>query len=242
MTLGPISRLICCLSIVSSMMMSVTAAEAVKETIVKSDSGVSIKIRMEGPYTAEVPLQVVCYFRYSEAGAKKMKGAPVELDKNLGGVISSLRERGEFAGNRLETLLIETPKGTIKAKHLLLIGLGQESDLSLELMEQVGQTALRTAAQLGIKRVAFAPLIRDQGNDTLKTGDVEAAVVRGMLLAYDTQVRLGQQQLAAPYALEEWWVEAGPAFFEETLLGVRKAVADSAKIINSRSSAAYSTK
>lgn len=235
------ARLATCLLFVATCT-SAFAADTVKETVVKTDSGVAIKVRMEGPYTAEVPLQVVCYFRYTEAGVKKMKGAPVELDKHLGGVISSLRERGEFAGTRLETLLIDAPTGSINAKHLLLIGLGNESELSLELMEQVGQTALRTAAQLGIKRIAFAPLIRDQGNDTLKTGDVEVAVVKGVLLAYDTQTRLSKQQLAAPYALEEWWVEAGPAFYDETVAGVHKAVSDSAKLINGRSSSPYITK
>ena len=46
-----------------------------------------MKLRMEGPYTADVPLQVVCYFKYTPEGAKRMKEAPVELDKELGGVI-----------------------------------------------------------------------------------------------------------------------------------------------------------
>ena len=105
--------------------------------------------------------------------------APVELDKRLGGVIASLRERGEFVGERLETLLITPPRDSIKAKALLLVGLGDESSLSLELMEAVGRVSLREAARLGASRVAFAPLIRDQGNSKLGTGDVETAVVRG---------------------------------------------------------------
>lgn len=236
-----VSRFAIGLSLFISMTTTAFTADTVKETIVKSESGVTFKIRMEGPYTAEVPLQVVCYFRYSDAAIKKMKGAPVELDRHLGGIIGSLRERGEFSGNRLETLLIETPKGSIKAKYLLLIGLGDEAELSLDLMEQVGQTALRTAAHLGLKQVAFAPLIRDQGNESLKTGDVETAVVRGLLLAYDTQQRLGKQQLTAPYALQEWWVEAGPAYYDETLAGVQKAVTDAAKITASRKSTPYAT-
>ena len=95
-----------------------------------------IKVRMEGPYTADVPLQVVCYFKYTPEGAKTMTGAPVELDKKLGGVIASLRKRGEFVGDELETLLLTPPKDTIKAKALLLVGLGDEDSLSLKLMER----------------------------------------------------------------------------------------------------------
>src|SRR5438445_2852505 len=84
--------------------------DEVKEKALDAPNNVKIKVRMEGPYTADVPLQVVCYFRYTPERAKRMSGAPVELDKRLGGAIASLRERGEFAGEELETLLIKPPK------------------------------------------------------------------------------------------------------------------------------------
>src|SRR5262245_28963035 len=165
----------------------------VKEKSLEASHGVTIKVRMEGPYTADVPLQVVCYFKYTPEGAKKMTGAPVELDKKLGGVIASLRERGEFVGDEGETLVLTPPRDSIKAKALLLVGLGDEDALSLTIMERVGRVSLREAAKLGAGRVAFAPLIRDQGNSKLGTGDVETAVVRGMLLAYDTEKRLQKE-------------------------------------------------
>src|SRR6516225_264433 len=143
---------------------------------------------------------------YNVEGERRMSGAPVELDKRLGGVIGSLRERGEFVGDQLETLLIIPPKDAIKARALLLVGLGDEDALSLKLMEGVGRVAVREASRLGIGRVAFAPLIRDQGNSKLGTGDVGTAVVRGMLLAYDTEKRLQQERLGKPFVLEEWWI------------------------------------
>src|SRR5205823_324348 len=149
----------------------------VKETALDAPNKVKVKVRMEGPYTADVPLQVVCYFKYTPERARRMSGAPVELDKRLGGVIASLRERGEFVGEPLETLLVTPPREAIKAKALLLVGLGDEDALSLTLMEGVGRVALREAARLGVGRVAFAPLIRDQGNNKLATGDVGTAVV-----------------------------------------------------------------
>src|SRR5438045_348559 len=76
---------------------------AVKETVIAAPLNVALKVRMEGPYTADVPLQVVCYFKYTPEGARRLSGAPVELDKHLGGVIASLRTRGEFVGDELET-------------------------------------------------------------------------------------------------------------------------------------------
>src|SRR5262245_938992 len=144
--------------------------DEVKEKALDAPNEVKLRVRMEGPYTADVPLQVVCYFKYTPEGARRMSGAPVELDKKLGGVIASLRERGEFGGDQLETLLLIPPKDSIKAKALLLVGLGDEDALSLKLMEGVGKVSLREAARLGVRRVAFAPLLRDQGNAKLGTG------------------------------------------------------------------------
>jgi hypothetical protein len=211
----------------------------VKEKALDAPHKVKIRLRMEGPYTAEVPLQVVCYFKYTPERAKRMSGAPVELDRRLGGVIASLRERGEFVGDQLETILITPPKGSIKAKALLLVGLGDEGSLSLQLMEGVGRVSLREAARLGVSRVAFAPLIRDQGSSKLATGAVGAAVVRGMLLAYDTEKRLQKEGLARPFTLDEWWVEAGPTYFDETVAGVQKACREATDLIKARGSRPY---
>ncbi|MFL5330015.1 MAG: M17 family peptidase N-terminal domain-containing protein [Gemmataceae bacterium] len=213
--------------------------QTVKETIIAAPHNVTIKVRMEGPYTAEVPLQVVCYFRYTPELSKRMTGAPVELDKRLGGVVASLRSRGDFTGDASETLLITPPAGSIKAKALLLVGLADEGNITLEKMEGVGRTSVREASRLGVKKVAFAPLMRDQGNSKLPTGDVETAVVTGMLLAYDTETRLQKEGLAKPFVLEEWWVEAGPAYYDETIAGVRKAVQEATAAIASRPTAPY---
>src|SRR5437879_8681804 len=128
------------------------AKDDVKEKAFDAPHKLSIKVRMEGPYTADVPLQIVCYFRYTPEGAKRMSGAPVELDKKLGRVIASLRERGEFIGDEGETLLLIPPKDSIKAKALLLVGLGAEENLSLKVLESVGRISLREAARLGVKR------------------------------------------------------------------------------------------
>jgi hypothetical protein len=213
-------------------------AQAVKETSLAGPGGMKLTVRMRGPYDADVPLQVVCYFKHKEAGDTTL-GAAVELDRKLGGVIASLRGRGEFAGDALETLLLIPPEGTIKPKALLLIGLGEEKSLSLERMERVGRVALREATRLGVKRLAFAPLIRDQGNSEFGTGDVANAVVRGMLLALDTESRLQKEGLAKAHAIVEWECEAGPKYFDETVSAVRKAAKEADSIVAARPSTPY---
>src|SRR5689334_3493372 len=99
------------------------------EKKLQSPGGFPITVRMQGPYDAETPLQVVCYFKHKPEG-DKTQGAAVELDTRLHGLIAALRDRGEFVGERYETLLLAPPPGTIKAKQLLLIGLGPEAELS----------------------------------------------------------------------------------------------------------------
>jgi Cytosol aminopeptidase family, N-terminal domain len=239
----PVNHIASVMLIVSGFAHMALAAdtEQVKEKSSSAPNGVTIKVRMEGPYTADVPLQIVCYFKYMPAGAKRMTGAPVELDKRLGGVIAALRQRGEFAGDELETLLITPPKNSIKAARLLLIGLGPEENLSAKVLERVGRAALREAARLGVQQVGFAPLIRDQGSTKLPAGDVELAVVKAMLLAYDTDRRMQKQGLAPAYALNEWIVEAGPAYFDETVEATTAAIKAAESAIAQRLSASYGT-
>jgi hypothetical protein len=215
--------------------------EKVREEVLPTARGLTIRARMEGPKDADTPLQVVCYFKHKPAGDRTL-GAAVELDKGLGGAIGSLRDRGEFAGVELETLLIAPPDGSIKPKMLLLVGLGDEGSLSPERLERVGRVALREASRLGVRRAAFAPLIRDQGSSRLGAGEVGRAVVRGVVLAHDTERRLRSQGLAKGAAVEEWSMEAGPAYFEETVAAIREAIKEADAAIDSRAPGPYRSK
>lgn len=240
--------MIACLESVSAQAPTTKSTEAKSkeakptQTKVEGPSGLPILVRMQGPYDADVPLQIVCYFEHTATSDAKLFGAPVELDQRLGGLIASLRQRGEFQGLALESLLIEPPAGTIKANRLLLLGLGAEADLSLDRMEAIGRVAIREAAKIGAKSVAFAPMIKDAGNDSLDAGAVETSVVRGMLLAYDTERRLQKQGLRSAYVLDEWIVESGPAYFDATVAGVRTAVIQANEAIAKRETSNYSSK
>lgn len=211
-----------------------------QEEKIPSSDGLTFVVRMQGPYDADVPLQIVCYFKHKPEG-DTTKGAPVELDKRLDGTITALRDRGEFVGEELETLLLET-KGKIPARKLLLIGMGDDKSLSLERLERIGRVAYREAAKANAATVAFAPLIRDQGNDRFPAGEVETSLIRGLLLARDTDARLQQEGLSQKYTLETWVVEAGPAFYQETITGVKAGIETAETILKNRSKAPYATK
>jgi hypothetical protein len=108
-------------------------------------------------------------------------------------------------------------------------------------MEEVGRVAAREAARLGASKIAFAPLVRDQGDSQFGTGDVGHRVIRGLLSAYDTDRRMQKEGLARPYTLEEWSEEAGPAFFDDTVAGAKKAINEAKALIQDRSTKSFAS-
>jgi hypothetical protein len=135
-----------------------------------------------------------------------------------------LRDSDQFEGFPLETLYFKSPKDSIKANAVLLIGVGDERELSLETMRNVGIVGLRNAMLIDASSVSFAAALQDQNVKELDVGDVAGAVAFGALLAYDTEKRLQDRGLVPRHTIEDWTYEAGPAFFDRTIMGVREGV------------------
>ena len=146
-----------------------------------------------------------------------------DFDDKLGGLLSSLRNRGEFVGELGEAILFEPPTGSIVPSRVLVIGLGPESDLSLDTLRVVGRVALQEAVRLKAKHVSFAPTIRNQGNNSIDVGQGDRAVVENVILACDTEKRLQAQHLAGTFDIADWTVEAGPTFCDGACKEIREA-------------------
>jgi hypothetical protein len=202
--------------------------------------GMKVSVKMVGPYAEPADLQIVCAFKHKASGDTYL-GAMKDLDARLGGLISSLRNRGEFVGELGETILFTPPKGSIPAKRMLVIGLGAEADLSLDTLRLVGRVALRSAIMLRAKVVAFAPVIRDQGNNTIDVGDGDQALIENIISAYDTEKRLQDEQLAPPFDIASWTLEAGPSYFAGATEKVQAGIANAAAQIAKRSGTPFTT-
>ena len=186
------------------------------------------------PQDQEADVLFLCFFKHKENGDQVLSTIQ-EFDDRLGGLIAALRKRGEFHGDELETILIGTPpKGSIKAKQLMLIGVGAEEKLSLSTMRRIGTVALREAVRLGARRAAFGAALRDQGNKKLPTGDVGYEVIQGAILAFDTEKRLQKEGLAAAPGLQEWIFLAGPEYFLEVAPRAGEAVAAATAAVKGR--------
>ena len=101
---------------------------------------------MIGPYTQAADLQIICLFKHKDSG-DTYQGAAKETDAHLGGLLSALRNRGEFVGELGETFLFIPTRGSVPAKRFMVIGLGDEKDLSVESLRVVGRIAAREAPQ-----------------------------------------------------------------------------------------------
>src|SRR5258705_2886516 len=125
------------------------ADNAPQEKRVSAPRDVTVMVKMIGPVTQTTDLQIICLLQHNPAGDHYIE-AMQDFNDKLGGVLSSLRERGEFVGEPGETLLLTPPEGSIAPKKVLLIGVGEESALTLDRLRFAGMIAAREAVRLGM--------------------------------------------------------------------------------------------
>jgi len=192
--------------------------------------GVAIEGVVQGPSAQVSDLQIACVFEYTEGDIFNTPPALppalnglVHLDQDTKGLLTEIRKSGKFLGHANETLLITPPKGTIGAKHLLLIGLGDRNKFTPELMTGVGSVAMREALRLGVSNFSFASDLKDAGIDS-PTALVAGNVVKGIFEAYRTQTWLKAKNMATFKPVAKVVLLAGPAFFTTAGEGIQKAI------------------
>lgn len=200
--------------------------------------GIKVSVKMVGPYMEPADLQIICLFKHKESG-DTYQGAAKDTDAHLGGILSALRNRGEFVGELGETCLFTPAKGSIPAKRFMVIGLGEEKNISLETLRVVGRIAAREAVRLKARHLAWAPVIRDEGNTTIEVGEGDRAFVEQLLSAYHTEQRLQAQGLAPRFNIDSLVIEAGPAFFESATKQVGEGIEFAVTQFTKRDSAPY---
>ena len=102
-----------------------------------------------------------------------------ELDNALGGQLRELRTNGEFSGKNQQTVLIHT-RGAVPARRILLVGLGKETEITLDRIRQAMGTASKKVRQTGAQRCS-APVI---GSTAFKSSPsvIAQAMVEGTML------------------------------------------------------------
>jgi hypothetical protein len=219
--------------------LTASADNAPKENVFKTKPlGIQMSIKMDGPFMEAADLQLICLFEHKPTG-DTYQGAARETDEKLNGLLSSLRNRGEFVGELGETILFTPLEGTIPAKRFMVIGLGNEKDLSLDTLRLAGRIAAREAVRLKASHVAWAPVIRDEGNSTIEVGLGDRTFAEQFLSAYYTEKRLQAQGLGTNFSIESLTIEAGPAYFDSAVKQVGEGIDSMAAELSQRDTTPY---
>lgn len=184
--------------------------------------GITIATAVQAPSTQQTDLQIICVFEYTEgdifnsppALPRKVNGL-VHVDDALKGLLTEFRKSGRFAGHALETLLITPPEGSMPAKKLLIIGLGDRNKFNADLMVSVGRIEMREALRLGVTSYSHASDLKDAGIDS-PTGAVAVNVIKGAIEAYETETFLKDHSLTSFQPMVSITMLAGPPYFQVT--------------------------
>ena len=188
-------------------------------------NNVRIETKVQSPSLQATPLQIVCLFEYTEGDITNPPALPkasngiYHVDEALHGLITDLRKTGKFKGQRYETLLIDAPNGTIAAKKLLLVGLGNRNQFEPSIMETVGTIGMREALKLGVTGYSHASDLKDAGISS-PTAEVAGLVVKGALDALYTQQYLQSKNASVFTPITQFTLLTGPGFFEESQKGI----------------------
>ncbi|TWI95856.1 cytosol aminopeptidase family protein [Mucilaginibacter frigoritolerans] len=193
--------------------------------------GVKISATVQSPSNQQTPLQVICVFEYTEgdifnsppALPRNVNGL-VHVDDALKGILTELRKSGQFAGHALETILITPLAGSMPAKRLLIIGLGDRNKFNAELMNRVGSVEMHEALRLGVSSYSHASDLKDAGIDS-PTDSVAVNIVKGAMEAYKAENFLKDHSLTSFQPIDQITLLAGPAFFQVSSEAIKVYIA-----------------
>jgi hypothetical protein len=184
------------------------------------------RVLVQGPTDTIADLQIFCLF-HSDA-SNTLHGSLIEADEKTHGLLTEIRKPELFSGDLGETIVFVPAPGTLAAKKVLIIGLGDSQTFTLDRMNLVGAIAYREAIRLGVANPFFAPTLLDGGLTGITTGDTAQHVVDGFLRAAATERILRQHNMSGGVAIESITFLAGPKFAESTRDGIARAYAKAA--------------
>ncbi len=208
---------------------TVGAMPALKPTALRvANSPIPMFVLVQSPAETRTELQIICLFRSEPSNP--LHGSLLEMNEKLKGLLDQIRTSSLFRGDLGETLLIGPPAGSLAAKRVLIIGLGDSETFVPERMELVGAVAYREAARLGVAHLFFAPTVIDGGVRKYSTDQISEQVVTGFLRAARTEKIVRDAGASHGPTILDLTYLAGPQHAAEAQHGIEKAVAaDSAK-------------
>jgi leucyl aminopeptidase len=134
-----------------------------------------VQVSAAGPLESDVQALAVAVFK----DEKPLDGELKELDSASGGLLSSVIDSDEFKGKEGETayLLIGDEGSGLKARRVLLVGVGEKKDYAAAQAAQFAGTAVRFLRGKNIKSIGVMP------RSGLPERQAAAAVAEGAIIA-----------------------------------------------------------
>src|SRR5258707_7553743 len=108
-----------CAGLLSSAFAADTTTAPKESVFPTKPLGITLSIKMVGPYMEPADLQIICLFKHKSNG-DTYQGAAKDTDAHLHGVLSALRNRNEFVGEAGETILFTPARASIPAKQFMV--------------------------------------------------------------------------------------------------------------------------
>ena len=131
-----------------------------------------MKIVVKTERIEDIKTDAIAIGLFEKQGIERYKG----LDRAADGLISILIKRGEFKGKADEMLFLISPAG-LKAKRMLLLGLGEKKKFTVDKLRQASAKAGQEMRSKGLKNFAM-PVLSIQ-EDKKRIGQ---AIAEGLLL------------------------------------------------------------
>jgi len=115
------------------------------------------------------------------------------------------------------------PSGSLAAKKLLIIGLGDSETFTPQRMELIGSIAYRESNRMGIAHPFFAPTILDGGVTKFTTDQMSEKFFAGFLRAARTEKILKDAGASRGQVVQELTFLAGAKHAAGTQQGIERA-------------------
>jgi hypothetical protein len=185
------------------------------------------RVLVQGPAETVTELQTICLF--ASAPENTLHGSLLEMNEKLKGLLEQIRQPTLFRGELGETIVVPVPAGSLGAKKLLIVGLGDSRVFAPQNMDFVGAIVYRESTRMGVAHPYFAPTVLDGGVTRFSTGEIAENFVAGFLRAARTEKILKIADASAGPVVQDLTFLAGPSHAADTQQGIERAFAASSQ-------------
>jgi hypothetical protein len=192
-----------------------------------ANAPIPTRVLVQSPADTDTELQIICLFKSDPENT--FHGSLIETNEKLKGLLDKIRKPILFRGELGETILIVPPAGSLAARKLLIIGLGDSETFTPQRLELVGSIAYNESNRLGVAHPFFAPTVLDGGVTKYSTGEASQNFVIGFLRAAHTEQILKAAGASKGQVIQDLAYLAGATHASDTQQGIERAFSTSEK-------------